>query len=347
MKHELLFSCLYGSRLYGTQTPTSDKDIKHIVLPDITGLILGKKLENKVKKTNTLSNTKNSADDIDEEFIPIQIFARHFIEGQTYAIELAYAIDGVHAEQKIHNKLFKKFIHELRSTFLTSNIKSMMGYVVNQANIYSLKGERLNVSRELLNIFKSINSSTSNIGEIYDNNDKFRKDISDLSEKYPKYFHKTEYDVGGNKMRLCLTVLEKTLPFSISIDQAKKVLETLINKYGSRADSATEKNVDWKATMHAIRIVDEGVNILSNYKLSFPFDPKYASYLLSIKNGNIDIEYIRNELSSKLEILKDLEKTCKLPTADIEFKNNFDDWMVKWMLEFYSLKRDVYFSESL
>lgn len=96
-----LFTGLYGSSLYGTNTPTSDRDVKHIVLPDLDSLLLGKKLEAKVKKTNNQKNTRNSADDVDEEFIPLQIFARHFVEGQTYAIELAFALDGLHAEQTL------------------------------------------------------------------------------------------------------------------------------------------------------------------------------------------------------------------------------------------------------
>ena len=55
-----LFSTLYGSRLYGTQTPTSDLDLKHIVLPPLDRLLLGRGVENKVKKTNTAAAKKKA-----------------------------------------------------------------------------------------------------------------------------------------------------------------------------------------------------------------------------------------------------------------------------------------------
>ena len=151
----ILYSTQFGSRLFGTSTPASDTDIKHIELPDIQGLLVGRRIANRVVKTNAIENTKNGPDDIDTEFIPIQSLARDFYEGQTYALEIAFSIEGRHAKQTHYDRLgnvapmdpsseFCQFIDELKSTFLTSNIKAMMGYVVNQASLYSFKGERLN-----------------------------------------------------------------------------------------------------------------------------------------------------------------------------------------------------------
>jgi len=386
MKHQnLLFSTLYGSRLYGTQTPTSDLDLKHIVLPDLETLLLGRKVENKCKHTNNEANVRNSVDDVDEEFIPLQIFARHFVEGQTYAIELAFAIDGAHANQTIfdnrgkvglystgHGKntktslktaiycrnfedydyetpLIVEFVHELRTKFLTSNIKAMMGYVVNQASLYSFKGERLNATRELQDILHQITTTETlkfQAGEEHDDVDELRiseieatyKDMFvKLAAKYPKYFRKDLYDVGGGVMRPCFVILEKTLPFTNTILQTRKVLHALVSKYGSRADQASESNVDWKATMHAMRIVDEGLELLENHTLTFPFKQDYVDHLLSMKRGELPLDPIKDELSAKLDRLKDLEKTTTLPAADEEFMKTFDVWLTKWLRKFYNL----------
>src|SRR3954469_21639760 len=84
-----LFSVQFGSRLYGTQTPTSDLDMKVVVLPPIDEVLYGTKLVNKVKQTRT-GPGKNTADDIDLEEIPLQIFAKDFLGGQTYALEIAF-----------------------------------------------------------------------------------------------------------------------------------------------------------------------------------------------------------------------------------------------------------------
>jgi hypothetical protein len=372
-----LFTTLYGSKLYGTSTPTSDRDVKHIVLWDLDDLLLGKKLEAKVKKTNNAKNTRNSADDVDEEFIPLQTFARHFVEGQTYAIELAFAIDGHHAEQEIFDPrgkvvtslasgrtlvavydrnfectdyevpYFVEFVHELRTKFLTSNIKAMMGYVVNQASLYSFKGERLNATRELTEIFNYIKHDLKHEGAVIAGNKQieelttndifaeYESKFTQLAFKYPKYFRIDQYDIGDGVMKACFIILEKTLPFTNSIFQTLKVLNALENKYGARAGQASETNVDWKATMHAMRIVDKGIELLKNKEITLPFTQDYAKYLLSMKHGELALDPIKEQLSSKLDQLKNLEKSTDLPTCDAAFMEEFNKWLLKWLHKFY------------
>lgn len=356
---EKLFSCFFGSRLYGTHTPTSDIDVKYIVLPDLNSLIIGKQLVNKVKKTNNETNTRNTADDVDEEYIPIQIFARDFLHGQTYALELAFAIEGDHAAQKFHTnlfgsdeehrwwmatgdakfQLFYKFVRELRAGFLTSNVKALMGYAVNQASLYSFKGERLNVVREVRAILEMTARAFVNVrlGDCMQEDKQFSEMAMELTQKYPKYFKLEDYDIGGGVMRPCFKLLEKTLPFTDRVDHSVGVVKALESKYGSRADQASESNVDWKATMHAVRIVDEGNGLLEKGHLSFPFDTWYVDHLLSIKRGLVPLDEVRNELNEKLEKLKSLEETTKLPKLTPKLSDEFDTWLANWMRIFYKI----------
>jgi hypothetical protein len=366
MKHTVLFSTMFGSRLYGTQTPTSDVDWKHIVLPDFEHLLLGRGVENKVKKTNNEKNTRNGVDDVDEEFIPIQVFAKHFIEGQTYALELAFALEGTHASQTVfdprgethysngwkskvtfdeerafwdyQDPMFITFVQELREQFLTSNIKAMMGYVVNQANLYSFKGERLNAAKEfydcLMQGYEDPECGDEPLTDFV-NRDPAKSLFEALQIKYPKYFKITEYDIGGGRMRPCFVLLEKYFPHTNTLSHSLAVVNSLIKKYGSRAEQASESNVDWKATMHALRIVDEGIELLRHKRLSFPFNQDYVDRLLQIKRGELPLDPIKDELSSKLELLKDLEKTTDLPECNQEFREKFDKWLGAWMRKFY------------
>jgi hypothetical protein len=327
-----LFSTQYGSRLYGTQTPSSDIDLKHVVLPDLGDLLLGKKVQNKVKKTNNLKNTRNGPDDIDEEFIPLQVFARDFVEGQTYALEIAFSVEGKHAGQKIHDmgelssSRFLLFVRDLRAKFLTSNIKAMMGYAVNQASLYSFKGERLNVTRELLSIivnaslyYQEYEMTLGSLASIPE----FAKLFNDLALQYPKYFRQDQYDIGGGRYKPCMIILEKTLPFTNTIVHTLTVLNALNKKYGARAEQASDSNVDWKATMHALRIVDEGLDLLKNRKITLPFKQDYIDYLLAIKRGEVPIEIVKQELDEKLDLLKELEKTTDLPVCNQQLLEEF------------------------
>lgn len=378
-----LFSCEFGSSLYGTKTPTSDLDMKHVILPDIRDILIGTKISNVVKKTNIAKNVRNSVDDVDEEFIPIQIFARDFMMGQTYAIELAFSIEGDHAGQTVFDPrgsvvrgttvedrgeyfvkcrdvnfeewdyetpLFVSFVKELREKFLTSNIKSMMGYVVNQASLYSFKGERLNVAKEFMEILEyvpkynvgvgvglgqGVDMSLTTLHSAYTGTQNFRDSVDALAKKYPKYFNVTEYDIGAGRMKPALTLLEKTLPFTNSLEKTMEVVDALIKRYGSRAAAASDTNVDWKATTHALRIVDEGLQLLSDHELTFPFEPDYVKRLLSIKRGEVPLKEVTEELTMKLDRLKQLEQETNLPAYNQEMREEFDKWLSDWMIAFY------------
>ncbi len=328
-----LFTTQFGSRLYGTYTLESDIDLKHIILPDISDLLLAKQVKNIVKKTNTLKNTKNSAEDVDEEFIPIQVFARDFLYGQTYALELAYAVDFHNADQKIYDLNFLLFCNELRSKFLTSDINAMIGYAVNQASLYSLKGERLNAVKAAEELFSSF-TIDKKINELPD----FNQKALEINKKFPKYFQVTEYEIDHNgTMRPCIKLLEKILPYTSTVNTNLLVINALLKKYGSRANAASIDNVDWKATAHAIRIVDEGISLLSGNKLIFPFSDEYINKFIKIKFGNVFFKDVINELNNKLEILKTLELESTLPKRSPDLEKELEYWMLTWIRAFYGL----------
>jgi hypothetical protein len=329
-----LFSCLYGSHLFATSTPNSDRDEKHIVLPTLDSLLIGRAPKTVVTKTNTQENTRNTKDDVDIETIPVQVFARDFTEGQTYALELAFAVDGAHAQQSATPE-FKTFCSELRTQFLSANLRAMMGYAVNQANLYSFKGERLNALRaaqQALIAARRDQPEAERLGDVADH-----PAFGEAANAFPKYFRRSEYDIGGARLRGCFVLLEKTLPYSITITQADNVLTTLENKYGARAEEASVANIDWKAFMHALHIVDEGIELLRTHKITLPHPPEAAARLLQVRRGEIAIETLRETLHAKLDTLKELEARSTLPTMVAARKAEFERWLAAWMRRFYGL----------
>ena len=87
--------------------------------------------------------------------------------------------------------------------------------------------------------------------------------------------------------------------------------------------------------MHAMRIVDEGIELLKNKEITLPFTQDYAKYLLSMKHGELALDPIKEQLSSKLDQLKNLEKSTDLPTCDAAFMEEFNKWLLKWLHKFY------------
>lgn len=343
----ILYTTQFGSRLFGTSTPQSDMDIKHIELPDIQGLLIGRKIGNRVVKTNTLENTKNGADDIDVEFVPLQAFARDFYEGQTYALEIAFSTDGNHAGQTHYdvkgqpsamdpNSMFCQFVSELKRDYLTSNIKAMMGYVVNQASLYSFKGERLNCAKAVKTFISKFPPNASLADAMA--SAELTMEAEKLSKDFPKYFSIDVYEIGAGRNGPCFKLLEKTIPWSITASSASDIVAASIKKYGQRAKDASADNVDWKATMHAVRIVDEGIQLLATGQISLPHPPAVAQRFLAIRRGEVPLDDIKVELDTKLDRLKDLSNETNRPPVSEELTARFDAWLQGWMMRMYGLQ---------
>lgn len=337
-----LFTTQYGSRLYGTNTPESDMDLKHVVLPELNDLLLGKQVINVVKKTNNQKFTRNSDEDIDTEFIPLQVFAKDFLGGQTYALELAYAVDYTEAGQVLHDPLFKGFCAELRSRFLTSNMTALIGYAVNQASLYSFKGERLNAVRGLEKVFKDMIAETPSETRANDYVKAFEEAMMPLTLEFPKYIQLSEYAINHEgTMRPCVKMLEKVLPYTSTFSTNLGVVKASLKKYGSRADAASIDNVDWKAVAHAMRIVDEGIQLLTNRYLFFPYKDDYVKFFLEVKQGKIEHKVVIDLINLKLSELKDLEAISTLPKKSFELEQSLNSFLLEWLRMWYNLPVSV------
>jgi len=326
-----LFKTMFGSRLYGTNTPQSDIDWKEIFLPKKSMLLTGRQVRNVVITTGG-DKTRNTKDDVDQEFIPIQVFAKDFIGGQTYAVELAFAaLAEEHlAGQEVYDLEFLDFVHELTEKFLTSNIKAMIGYAMNQAQIYGIKGTRLASVRKFTDKLHAATCS----GE-FSGKDKLEVIDSWLLANEDKYLFKTTYE-NMDKKHPGVSVLEKVYPYSITIEEAIIRTEGLMGKYGSRAAEAEAANgMDWKATSHAVRITQQAIKLLREHRLQFPFPKENVEQLLMIKRGELSVEEAKALLEGLMDELDKVKDTTTLPSRDVKMEQEFDQWLEEWMFRFY------------
>ena len=332
-----LFKTMFGSKLYGTNTPTSDEDWKEIFLPRKEYLLVGRKPTNVVVSTGS-DHTRNTKDDIDYEYIPIQVFANDFIGGQTYAVELAFAVlsEEYKAGQEVYDLFFLDFVYELTENFLTSNIKAMIGYAMNQAQIYGIKGTRLASVRKFTDRVEQALST----GE-FSEDDKLSVLTAWVDENADKYLFNSTYENMDTKLP-AVSVLEKLYPHTITLGEVKERTLALKAKYGSRAESAeAAKGVDWKATAHAVRITCQAIEVLRNHKLKFPFDAIDIELLLSIKNGQRSFDEVAEMLTSLFAKLDAIKEITTLPERTVELDTKFETWLESWMIKFYEREKDA------
>lgn len=343
----ILYSTLFGSHLFGTARPDSDTDLKHIELPAIQGLLVGRRIANRVEKTNQAERVKNGKDDVDVEFVPLQVFARDFMLGQTYALEIAFSIDGSHAKQTHFDEggsplppgapsLFKEFVAELKSEFLTCDIGKILGMAVNQANVYSAKGGRLAAAQSIVELFESAPPGLR-IRDALARPD-FAARAAQVEALHPDGFRReTTADGGGRLAESFLLLEEKTVHLTVELSRGLVVARALAQRYGKRAEEASKKAGDWKATMHAMRVLDEGIDLLTLGRIDLPTPAPRARRLLEIREGLHAMEPIRSELDAKIARVKELEGGSPLPRLTPELEARFDQWLQGWMMRFYGL----------
>jgi hypothetical protein len=339
---KVLFKTMFGSRLYGTNTPQSDIDWKEVFLPEMPGLLVGRKPTNVVISTGG-DKTRNTKDDVDYEYIPIQVFANDFIGGQTYAVEMAFAVLGFeqHAGQVVQELSFYEFTRQLTRKFLTSNIKAMIGYAMNQAQVYGIKGTRL----------ASVRKFTDQLNHVLDSGELTTMDSLACMEEWvkaneDKYLFMSTYENNGKKFG-AVSVLEKLYPLTITLGEAYDRTTALKGKYGSRAqDAESAKGVDWKATSHAVRITMQAIRTLRDHDLVFPLPKEEVELLLDIKHGKKTFDEVEEILTKLFEELDQVKETTTLPAKDAKLEYEFEQWLKGWMMYFYGQSDDYPFFES-
>lgn len=311
---------LSGSVVYGTNSPSSDRDIKGIFIPSVQDCVLFRAPKNITHHTNQ-GEGKNTNQDEDSEMFALQEFLRLACEGQTVAIDMLHTPDQFILE----NTYIWGILRNNRSRFYTKNMKAFIGYARTMATKYGVRADRLNTALEVLEIFRKEDSKASQ-GE------HFR--LSDIWDKLPDLPHTLKYDHEQNaavKDKRVYDVCGRKLPASITVEYAAGIIQNLIDDYGKRVRAAqTSEGVDTKAVSHAFRVGFELEEILLTGDLTFPL--KKAEWLKKVKYGEIKFnEGLAEQLESLIDNVESLSNKSNLPEK-VDCK-----WCDEFILECYKL----------
>ncbi len=326
-----LFKTMYGSRLYGTATPASDVDWKEIYLPPLDQLLLGHKPVNLVHSSGS-SHQSNGSEDVDQEWIPLQVFAQDVLQGQTYALELGFAVLGEHrhAGQVLYAGWLPSFTQELMAQFLTSNVKMMSGYALHQAQLYGVKGTRLASVNRLAQQIDSLLATGSLTPQ-----HRLELLLPWVAEQHDPYLRVGSYENHGTQFpALCL--LEKIYPGNLTLAETQARLAQLRARYGARsANAAAAQGMDWKASAHAVRILLQAIALLRHGRLEFPFAPPQVEHLLTIRRGALSPQAFAQELENLLAELDAAQQTTTLPAYSEALQARFEGWLKGWLRKGY------------
>lgn len=307
-----LMKCLFGSHLYGLDTPASDRDYKGIYLPDRDSLLLGNYARHYSRSTGD-DKTKNTKDDVDVEIFSLPYFIELACKGETVAIDMLHA-DLQHYQ--FHPHPIWQELKDNRHMFYTKDMKSYVGYARRQASKYGIKGSRIaaiDVVRQTLQFVIGAETLRDN-WSILPVNDHLRKEVmNDKSSVKPLHF----YEVCGRKYQDTLTV-----------NQLMDHMNRMYAEYGERAQLAKDNGgIDWKAVSHALRASYQMLGILRDGDFEYPLPQ--TQFLLDVKQGKLDfVTQVQPELEQAIEETEALAAASNLPQK--VDRNYWDKKLLEW-----------------
>jgi predicted nucleotidyltransferase len=95
--------------------------------------------------------------------------------------------------------------------------------------------------------------------------------------------------------------------------QMKRLLGQGTGKHGQRKEMVEKFGYDCKAAMHAVRLMGEGIELMSTGFMTFPRPNK--ENLIAIRNGAYSVDHISAMVSSLMNELDDAEAHSPLPAT--------------------------------
>lgn len=311
-----LFELKFGSHLYGTNTESSDTDLKAIYLPSAREIVLGTYPKTISTQRPKREGERNNKDDIDIEILSLDRYLKLLAEGQTMALDILFGIDGGEHPVNWYAGWVWGTIWNNREKLLCKDLTAFIGYAKTQAAKYGLKGHRvaaLQAVREWVNYFDYSHGIT--LGEIDPTS--FCNKLENLHVKMV-----TQNDKKGVPQTY-LEVNNKKYQMNIKLRLFRDQINQAWEAYGHRAKLAeSNEGVDWKALSHAVRVNSEGTELLRTGNITFPRPDKQL--LLDIKLGKLPYKEVADIIVQGQAELEEAAKYSQLRAKpDLEWIDNF------------------------
>jgi hypothetical protein len=265
-----------------------------------------KHIRNSTKKDDSKRNT---ADDVDDELFSFQTYMELIRQGQTVALDMLFTPVKFYCDDVTVSPLWWEIVNN-REKLIHKGTNAFVGYTKAQAAKYGHKGDRLSA----LNLFMNTAKDWNGHKELGD----YASEISVLvnaaaSKEVEIVFIPTPNGSSGDMRDMPhLSLANKKVGYTCTVDYARQVWQLALDKYGHRAKLAESNDgIDWKATMHAVRIAAEAKQLLLTGEITFP-RPE-AELLVKIRTGQIRYQEVEELIEEGLAGIKDAEQRSILP----------------------------------
>lgn len=318
---ELLFLTIMGSRLYGTNTPESDYDVKGIMLPSKEDLILRRAPHNINRKEN------ENPLGIDFELYSVQEYFKLLRTGETISADMLFAPsnpDAVLYSLDRFSIVFGRYNKLIAGDRLDKN--PYLRYAYSQAVKYGIKGNRYEVIKRVLDVAQTL----------YETDITEERRLGDfltpleIAGANEKYCFVTDVEVHRKQKVPGLYLAGKTHQGTIKMGEFVQRCKNLLSEYGHRTRlAANAGGNDWKALSHAVRAVCQLNELLRKGKIVFP--RVEAQFLLKIKQGKIPFEAVKEAVEDNIKFFDEFINVSM--AKDYRWKQSFVDGIILSLYE--------------
>ena len=292
----LLYLTEFGSVLYGTNTSSSDTDLKGIYLPSIKSVLLDQAPDTIVHNTSG-KDVRNTSDDVDITLYSVTYYIDLLFKGEVGAIDILFSLfrDDTQHYCSPAMQIFK----DNHIKLVSKQSKAFVGYCMNQAAKYGIKGSRYGELITFIDYLDTLADDTA--------------PISTILATIPELSYITVQLVSSKTQPIdtpYLQVLGALHADNITIAELKRRVLAKLTTYGGRTILASQ-GVDWKALSHAYRVIYQFNELCKTNFIKFPLDA--APYITQIKKCN-DVTLLPQHLDNIASMLAATEELVEAST---------------------------------
>ena len=287
--HSLLYVALSGSRLFGSDSPLSDLDVKGVFLPSKESLYLQTAPQQFSENTNPSdSERKNTVADVDVTVWSLQFWIKLLQRGDINAVSLLFSHTHQGAILEGSDPAFTARLRDLEPRrLLKRSLGGMMGFAYSQAVKYSDKGKHLRAVQVALEHLGRVTGTVGAVAETI---------VMVVAD--PALARIEPSETGQPQ----LLILEKAFDLTASAAWALKPLRQLEDRYGKRSRIALlAGGIDFKAFSHSLRVLEEMRLLHESAQITYPHEPGFATLLRDVKSGRYDYAALTDLLDAQLE----------------------------------------------
>jgi hypothetical protein len=266
---------------------------------------------------------------VDVTLYSLNKFIQLLVKGETGALDMLFSMFRTDTVLSCDDTFKTLMSH--KDLFVTTNTNSFLGYVMNQTRMYGLKGKRYNILNNFYNTLK--------LSEI-DNKDKITCeglfDIVKRNNLENEYIFFIEaVDPTDKQAKKYLSILGKMYEDRAPLYKFREGITKQLEQYGARAKLASS-GTDFKALSHAVRVVAEIKELLTDGFITFPL--LNADYVKQVKYHTLDedVGTVLNMLEDEVENIESLVKESTLPTNTDKIA--VDNVRLSMLMTWYNLK---------